>query len=1038
MARFFIDRPIMAWVMALVIALAGARSMVHLPVERYPMIAPPTVNIEADYPGASAETLESSVVQVIEQQMSGIDHLRYMSSASTASTATVTLTFAAGTDPDIAQVQVQDKLQGAVSRLPAKVQQLGLSVTKSSSARFLLMALVSEDGRYDRSQIGDFISSTLRDPLSRLDGVGSVEEWGEPYAMHLWLDPGKLQSYGLMPSDVSKAVEEQNVDIAAGELGDLPAVSGQRIDATITARSRLSTPEQFRQIVLKSGIDGSRVRLGDVARVEKAREGYAIDLRYNGKPTAAVGLYLASGANALKAAREAHAFMDKRSASFPKGLKVVYPMDMSPFIVASVEEVAITLGVAIVLVVLIIYVFLQNLRATLIPAVAVPVVVAGTFVVLDIFGYSINTLTLFGLVLAIGLLVDDAIVVVENVERVMRAEGLSPIEATRRSMDEIGGALIGIGAVLSAVLVPMAFFDGSTGVIYRQFSVTVVSAMVLSVIVALTLTPALCATVLKAGHVEAPHRCFIAFDRHVDGVMQRCRRGIHVLLRRRRVATAVYAVAVLLAIGLLATLPSSFLPVEDQGLIQISATLPTGATQERIQRVMRQVQDYLLKQPEVASVLAVAGYSFGGAGQNGGMFFVRLKDWRDRPGAMNSAQAIIARATRAVADITDATINIVQPSSMPGLGRRSGFDMQLLDLGSVGHAGLVEARERLLALAAKDPLLSQVRYDGLRESPRLVVDIDDQRAGAMGIAPGDVNATLESAMGGVYINDFIDRGRIKRVVMQADAPFRMTPDNIGQWYVRNEKGGMVPFSAFSRSRWSYGPTELDRYEGSATYEIVGSPAQGVSSGTAMTEMAKLVSRLPPGVGYEWTGESYQQRQSDHQAPWLYAASIGFVFLCLAALYESWVIPFAVLLVVPFGLLGAALATAWRGLSMDVYFQVGLLTTIGLSAKNAILIVEFASLREGMGDTTIDAVLQAVAMRFRPIVMTSLAFVLGVAPLAFGTGAGAAARHSIGTGVVGGTLMETAFGIFYGAFFYVVMRRFGHTRHTKQGLVGVPS
>ncbi len=1024
MARFFIDRPIFAWVIAIVVMLAGALSIGRLPLEQYPDIAPPKITISATYTGASAETIENSVVQVIEQQMKGLDHLSYMSSSSSsAGSAQITLTFDAGTNPDVAQVQVQNKLKQAESRLPQVVQNLGVSVAKTGTDFLMVVSLVSDDPRTTAIDIGDYIATSLLDPVSRVEGVGDVQALGAGYAMRIWLDPARLQKYALMPSDVKAAIQAQNTEVTAGQIGGLPARDGQQINATITARSKLQTPEQFGAIVLRTTADGATVQLRDVARVELGGESYDVSVRYNGKPSAAIGIKLAAGANALQTADRVQARLTELSRFFPAEmqLKSVVAYDTTPFVRISIEEVVKTLIEAIVLVVLIMYLFLQNLRATLIPAVAVPVVLLGTFGVLAAFGYSINTLSLFGMVLAIGLLVDDAIVVVENVERIMSEEGLSPREATRKSMGEITGALVGIALVLSAVFIPMAFFGGSTGVIYRQFSITIVAAMLLSVLVALTLTPALCASVLKPGHVH--HRGFFAwFNQAFDRNSQRYQGKVAGLLRRGGRAAVVYLLLIGALSVLLLRLPTSFLPEEDQGFVIAMVQLPAGATKERTAKAVSALEDYMLQQPEVAGLVTINGMGNGGNAQNGGRSFIKLKDWGERDDPASAAAAFARRATRDLSAVRDAQIFVILPPAIRGLGSSSGFDVELQDLGGIGHDRLVEARDQFLALAAKDPALSKVRKNGLDDTPRFNLAIDDRKAGAFGLGMADINDTLSTASGGAYVNDFINKGRVKRVYLQGDAPARSMGEDLASWYVRNGEGGMVPFSAFSSTRWTLGSPQLERYNGMAAFEIVGEPAEGVSSGTAMTAVEKIMSQLPEGIGFEWTGQSFQERLSGAQAPLLYALSVLVVFLCLAALYESWSIPFSVMLVVPLGVLGAVLAASLRGLSNDVYFQVGLLTTVGLSAKNAILIVEFAKQLQDEGAGLIDATLQAVRLRLRPILMTSLAFALGVLPLAISTGAGSASRVAIGTGVLGGMIAATVLGLFFIPLAFVAVRR----------------
>jgi hydrophobe/amphiphile efflux-1 (HAE1) family protein len=1027
MSRFFIDRPIFAWVIAIVITLAGALAVFTLPVEQYPDIAPPSVSIRATYTGASAETTENSVTQVIEQNMTGLDNLMYMSSSSSSSgSSQVTLTFQSGTDPDIAQVQVQNKLQQAQSLLPDSVQSTGVTVTKSSGSMFMVLAFTSDDGSMDGTDIADYMVSTLQDPLSRVNGVGNVQVMGSEYSMRIWLDPEKLRTYSLMPSDVTSAITAQNSDVTAGSLGALPAATGQSLTATITARSRLKTVEQFENIVVKSDASGARILLKDLAKVELGTEDYSVNSQFNGKPAAGIGVELASGANAMDVSAAVQAKLDELKPYFPSGLAYHVAFSTTPFVKISIEEVVKTLIEAIVLVVAIMYLFLQNWRVTLIPAVAVPVVLMGTFGVLSLLGYSINTLSMFAMVLAIGLLVDDAIVVVENVERLMSEEGLSPYDATRKSMGQITGALVGIVLVLVAVFLPMAFFGGATGAIYRQFSVTIASAMVLSVLVAMTLTPALCATILtpieKGGHTTARGplgRFFCWFNRFFDRNADRYGRGVEKVITHRKLGMGAYAV-ILLAMGLLFwRLPTSFLPDEDQGMLMVMVKLPSGATQQQTLKVMNEVGAFVREQPEVDSMMSVAGFSMGGSGQNSGMGFIKLKDWSERDA---DASSIGMRITMAMMQkYRDAQIFAMAPPSIQGLGTSSGFTMELQDVGGAGHEALVAAKNQLLQLAGQSDKLSSVRYSNLEDAPTFDVKIDDAKAGALDLSQSDINATLSTAMGSTYVNDFVNRGRIKKVYVQGEASARMLPQDINRWSVRNSNDDMVPFSAFASSGWSYAPASLSRFNGTASMEITGEAASGTSSGAAMTEMASLVKQIPGQFGYSWSGLSYQEQQAGSQAPLLYAVSLLFVFLCLAALYESWSIPFSVMLAVPIGIVGALLLTSLRGLSNDVYFQVGLLATIGLAAKNGILIVEFAKELEDKGESLIKATLHATRLRLRPILMTSLAFMLGVLPLVVSTGAGSGGRHSLGTGVLGGTLTSTVLGIFFVPLFYVIVR-----------------
>jgi multidrug efflux pump len=1035
MSRFFIDRPIFAWVIAIVIMLAGALAIRNLPVAQYPTIAPPSVRISASYPGASAKTVEDSVTQVLEQNMTGLDNLLYMSSQSDSSgNVTVNLNFMAGTNADTAQVQVQNKVQQALSSLPQTVQTQGVRVEKSSSSFLMVAGLISENGTMDQSDLSDYLVTNIKEPLSRIEGVGSVQIFGAQYAMRVWLDPNKLNSYNLTPNDVTTAITSQNTQISVGQLGAAPAVAGQQFNATITGQSRLTSMDEFKNILLKVNTNGSQVRLRDVARVELGAESYNSVSRYNGKPASGIAISLATGANALQTATLVKAKMADLSKYFSPGLKVVYPYDTTTFIKISITEVAHTLVEAVILVFFIMYLFLQNFRATLIPTIAVPVVLLGTFGIMSVAGYSINTLTMFGLVLAIGLLVDDAIVVVENVERVMSEEGLSPLEATRKSMDQITGALVGIALVLSAVFVPMAFFSGSTGAIYRQFSLTIVSAMALSVLVALILTPALCATLLKPvkkGDHGIQTGFFGWFNRMFDRNSRRYRTVVGRLLQRSGRMIVVYALLLVALSWLFMRMPTSFLPEEDQGIALAMVQLPTGATQERTLKVLEKVADHFHNNEKqtVESVFTIAGFSFAGSGQNMGLAFVKLKDWSERKSAENAASAVIGRAMGAFSQIKEASVFAFNMPSIPELGQSTGFDLYLQDRGGLGHEKLIAARNQLLGMAAKEPSLTRVRPNGMEDTPQYNIRVDYEKAMALGLTVSDINSTLSTAWGSNYVNDFIDRGRVKKVYVQADAPFRMQPEHLKLWYMRNSQQQMVPFSAFAEGFWSYGSPRLERYNGSSAVEIVGEAASGKTSGEAMATMAKLISQLPEGIGYEWTGMSYQEQVSGSQAPALYAISLLVVFLSLAALYESWSIPFSVMLIVPLGVIGALLAATTRGLSNDIFFQVGLLTTIGLSAKNAILIVEFAKelFDKGMGIK--QAVIEASRMRLRPILMTSLAFILGVLPLVISTGAGASGRNAIGTGVTGGMIAATVLAIFYvPCFFVLVMKYFSKHRH----------
>ena len=1028
MSRFFINRPIFAWVIALVIMLAGGLSILSLPVAQYPSIAPTQVTIAAMYPGASAQTLQDTVTQVIEQQMKGIDGMNYMSSTSDSSgSMNITITFEAGTDPDIAQVQVQNKLAIATPMLPQEVQRQGVMVTKSTSNFLMVVGLISQDGSMTATDLGDYAVANLRDPMSRVEGVGEVQVFGSQYAMRVWLDPSKLYSYNLVPADIVSAIQAQNAQVSAGQLGATPAVPGQQLNATITSQTLLQTPEQFGDILLRTTSQGASVRLRDVARIEMGSETYNVLARYNGKPAAGMGLKLATGANALDTAQAIKAQVAELEKSFPSGMKAVVAFDTTPFVEVSIHGVISTLIEAVILVFLVMYLFLQNFRATLIPTIAVPVVLLGTFGILAALGFSINTLTLFGVVLAIGLLVDDAIVVVENVERLMTEEGLSPKEATRKSMDQITGALIGIGLVISAVLIPMAFFGGSTGVIYRQFSVTIVSAMGLSVLVAIVLTPALCATMLKpvpkGGHA-ARGRFFTWFNRTFDRGALKYQSLVGRLIARSTRYLLIYLALVIVAVLLFIRMPTSFLPDEDQGVLFTQVLLPAGATQERTLATLDKMEAHFIanEQHNVESVFTVAGFSFAGAGQNAGLGFVKLKNWDERPGKENGVAAIAGRAAAALSQIKDGMVFAFAPPAVLELGNAKGFDLYLQDRAGLGHAKLTEARNQLLGLAAQNPNLTAVRPNGQDDTPQYRIEIDQAKAGALGLSMAQVNSTLSSAWGGAYVNDFIDKGRVKKVYMQAEAQSRMVPEDLQKWYARNQSGQMVPFSAFATAHWEYGSPRLERYNGIPSVQIQGEPAAGVSSGAAMAAMEEIAAQLPAGFGIEWTGLSYQERMSGSQAPALYAISLIVVFLCLAALYESWSIPFAVMLVVPLGVLGALIAATGRGLSNDVYFQVGLLVTIGLAAKNAIMIVEFARdlMEEGMG--LVEAALEAAKLRLRPILMTSIAFGLGVLPLAISTGAGSGSQNAIGTGVLGGTIAATVLGIFFIPVFFVVVRR----------------
>ncbi|MFZ6049209.1 efflux RND transporter permease subunit [Pseudomonas sp. CR3202] len=1025
MSRFFIDRPIFAWVIALVIMLAGGLSILKLPINQYPSIAAPAVGIQVAYPGASAQTVQDTVVQVIEQQLNGIDGLRYISSESNSDgSMTITATFEQGTNPDIAQVQVQNKLQLATPLLPQEVQQQGIRVTKAVKNFLLVIGVVSEDGSMDKNDLANYIVSNIQDPISRTKGVGDFQVFGAQYAMRIWLDPARLNNYQLTPVDVKTAIQSQNVQISSGQLGGLPASPGTQLNATIIGKTRLQTPEQFGEILLKVNRDGSQVRLRDVAKIELGGENYSISAQFNGKPASGMAIKLATGANALDTAKAIRATVKELEPFMPAGMKVVFPYDTTPVVSASIEGVIHTLGEAIVLVFLVMFLFLQNFRATIIPTLAVPVVLLGTFGVLAMFGFTINTLTMFAMVLAIGLLVDDAIVVVENVERVMAEEGLSPLEATRKSMGQIQGALVGIALVLSAVFLPMAFFGGSTGVIYRQFSITIVAAMSLSVLVALIFTPALCATLLKPvgkGHHEK--RGFFGwfnrtFERGVNGY----ERGVRGILQRKAPYLALYLVIIVAMAWLFTRIPTAFLPEEDQGVLFAQVQTPAGASAERTQAVVDQMREYLLdaEKDTVKSVFTVTGFNFAGRGQSSGMAFIMLKPWEERTAEGQSVFDLAQRAQKHFFSFRDAMVFAFAPPAVMELGNATGFNLFLQDRAGIGHEALNAARDQFLELAAKNPVLNRVRANGLRDEPQYQLLIDDEKARAHGLSLADINNTVSIAWGASYVNDFIDRGRVKKVYLQGEPEARMNPDDLNKWYVRNDQGQMVPFSAFASGKWTYGAPKLARYNGVPAVEILGEAAPGHSSGEAMAAVEEIAKQLPAGVGYSWTGLSFEERLSGSQAPALYALSLLVVFLCLAALYESWSIPFSVMLVVPLGVIGALLFTSLRGLSNDVFFQVGLLTTIGLSAKNAILIVEFAKELHEQGKSLFDAAVEACRMRLRPIIMTSLAFILGVVPLAISNGAGSGSQHAIGTGVIGGMLTATVLAIFWVPLFYVLV------------------
>ena len=1026
MPKFFIQRPIFAIVISILIMLVGGIALFKMPVEQYPPVSPPAVQISATFPGASAETMQNTVVQVIEQQMTAIDNLLYMSSTSDdTGQSTTTLTFAAGTDPDIAQVQVQNKLKAAEPRLPAEVQQAGLRVTKSTSDFLMVAAFVSDDDSMTKFDIANYVAANIQDPLSRIPGVGSMNLFGTQYAMRIWLDPVKLTSFALTPLDVNQAIQAQNVQISGGQLGGSPAVPGQTLSATISEASLLRTPEEFKRILLKVLPDGASVRIGDVARVALGPENYNVDVRYSGKSASGLGIQLAPGANALATADAVRARLIDLKTYFPHGLRVVYPNDVTPFIEVSIHEVVKTLIEGIVLVFLVMYLFLQNIRATLIPSITVPVVLLGTFGIMSALGFTVNTLSMFGLVLAIGLLVDDAIVVVENVERVMHEDGLGPYEATEKAMSQITSALIGVALVLSAVFVPVAFSSGTVGAIYREFSLTVVASMLLSVFVALTLTPALCATLLKRPDPNHHDKkgFFGWFNRSFDQSRDGYLGGVTGILRRRTLWMALYVVLIGVVVALFMRLPGGFLPKEDQGFMFVQVQTPAGSTLETTGKVLEEINQYLLNDEAamVDSTFMTNGASQPARGQNQGRLFVRLKPWDERKGDELSVTALSSRVAARYGNYQGAQITPVEPPPIRGLGSASGFSFQLQDRGNLGHDGLARARDQLLELARKEPALTRVRFTGQSDNATYKINIDREKAAALGVSLTEVDQTFSTAWGSRYINNFFDTdNRIKRVYVQADAQFRMNPDDIKLLYVRNKAGAMVPFSAFASAQWSWGAPAMQRYNGIESAEILGQPSPGHSTGEAMQIMERLVTELPEGIGYEWSGISLQESQAGAQAPLLYALSILVVFLSLAALYESWTVPISVIMVVPIGVLGALAAATSFGLQNDVFFQVGLLTTIGLSAKNAILIVEFARELQLQGYTAVDAAMEAAKLRLRPIIMTSMAFVLGVLPLAIASGAGAASQNALGIGVIGGMLTATFLATFVIPLFYVLI------------------
>ncbi|MDP4545751.1 efflux RND transporter permease subunit [Psychrobacter faecalis] len=1033
MSRFFIDRPIFAWVMAILVMLIGVISVINLPIEQYPRIAPPTISVSASYPGANAQTVEDSVVQIIEQRMKGLDGLMYMSSSSSSNGgASVTLTFENGTDPDTAQVQVQNKLQAAMSSLPESVQRQGVNVNKSSSSFLMVQGFISEDGSMDNSDIADYINSNVVDQLSRVEGVGEVQVFGSAYAMRIWLDPSLLRSYNLVPADVVNAVRAQNAQVSAGQLGQAPAdTDRQVINATVTVQSYLQTPEEFKNILLKTDTSGAKVRLGDVAKVEIGSENYSVTALYNGQSSAGLGISLAGGANALETREAVGARMAELEQNFPKNLTTVVPYDTTPFVRLSIEQVVKTLIEAIVLVFIVMFIFLQNWRATIIPTLAVPVVLLGTFAVLYIAGFSINVLTMFALVLSIGLLVDDAIVVVENVERILEEDPhISIKDATIQSMGEISKIVVGIALILSAVFVPMAFFGGSTGVIYRQFSITLITAMVLSALVALIFTPALCVTLLKRskshekGSTEEQKGFFGWFNRSFYKVSRKYENSVGKSFKFKWLYLIGYAAIIGVMAVVFLRIPGSFLPEEDQGIMFTLVQLPAGATLDETEAVLEKVTNYYETQEKdnVASVFSVAGFSFAGQGQNMGLAFVRLTDWAERSGDENTAQAVAGRAMGYFfTQLNEAQVFAIVPPAITELGNASGFDLMIQDTGNVGHEGLLEARNMLLGMAAQNDQVTGVRPNGQEDAPQLKININQEQAAAYGLSLANINSVISTAWGSSYINDFVDRGRIKRVFVQGEPSSRTNPDDIGKWYVRNDAGEMIPFDAFSSSEWQSGSPRLTRYNSLPSMNIQGSAAPGLSTGEAMSSMEAMMQKLPEGIGYEWTGMSLEEQKSGAQAPMLYALSILVVFLCLAALYESWSIPFSVLLVIPLGVLGAVIFTWLRGFNNDIYLQVGLLTVVGLSAKNAILIIEFAKEHQEEGNTLKEAVMIAARQRLRPIIMTSLAFGLGVVPLFIATGPGSGSQNAIGTSVVGGVVTATLLGIFFIPMFFIWVR-----------------
>ncbi len=1032
LSRFFLERPVFAWVIAIAMMAAGGLAIYNMPISQYPPIAPPSIAITSFYPGGSAETVENTVTQIIEQKMTGLDAMIYISGSSSSSGASnLQLTFAPGTDPDLAWAKVQNKLQLAMASLPDVVQRQGIQVSKSTRNYLLILGLTSQDGSMDGAALQNYAQSNLEKALARVPGVGEVQPFGSQYAMRIWLDPDKLTGYHLTIEDVVMALRAYNVEVSAGQLGGLPAVEGQRLNASIIVQHLLQTPAEFAAIPLRINPDGSAVRISDVGRTEVGSERYDSVAHYNGKPTAAMAIRKSAGANAVKTAEAIKKKMEELSANFPPGMKVIYPYDTTPFTVVAIDEVVKTLFIAILLVFVVMYLFLGNIRATLIPTIAVPVVILGTFGVLGLFGYSINMLTMFAMVLAIGLLVDDAIVVVENVERIMSAEGVAAHEAASRSMGEITSALIGIGLVLAAVFMPMAFFPGSTGIIYRQFSVTIAASMLLSVLVALILTPVLCSALLRPilpGHQSSDQALpifrpfFRWFDRGFFSLRDRYVGLTELVLRHRLISLVVYLLIVAGMVFMYQRMPTAYLPEEDQGILMVQATLPAGSTLEQTQKVMDQVREYFMTKESdaVGSFLDVSGMSFGGQGQNMGLGFAKLKDWNLRQSPDLKAAAVAGRAMRYFSHINSAMVFAFAPPAVMELGSAAGFNFELQDRGGLGHDALMAARNQLLGMAAQDPRLVRVRPNGMEDVAEYKVDVDWDKAGAQGVSVSSINTTIAATFGSAYANDFIQNGRVKKVFVQADAPYRMLPQDLDKLYVRNKMGGMVPFSSFATGRWETGSPLLERYNGFPSLNILGEAAPGRSSGDAMKAMEELTSRLPKGISFDWTGLSYQERMASSKTGLLYAFSIFVVFLTLAALYESWPIPLAILLTMPLGVIGGVMATGMRGYPNDVYFQIGLLTVLGLTTKNAILIVQFARDKVIQGMDLMTATLEGARLRLRPIVMTSLAFGFGVLPLTLANGAGSGAQKAIGTGVLGGMITSTVLVIFFAPFFYVLI------------------